>query len=352
MTDIYRKLAIHLDTLPAGFPSTDSGIEIRILKRLFTPQEAEIAVALTPLPESAADIAGRMQKDEKELEDILLAMSKKGLIFRMTKDDRMLFMAAQFMIGIWEYHVNDLDEDLIRDVNEYIPTFMKQSWLKHQTKQLRVIPISKSISAEMTIMPYEAAEAIIRDQKKIVVSPCICRKEHGIVGKNCGKPMDVCLSFGAAAAFYEDNQLGRPVSQEEALEILSDSVRAGLVIQPGNAQKPVNICLCCGCCCQILKNLKTLDEPAKAVSSNYFARAIPDNCIACGSCADVCQMDAIDIRDTAEVRTHRCIGCGLCVAACDYDAMTLVLKDESDRYVPPANTVQTYMRMLKERRAA
>ena len=30
-------------------------------------------------------------------------------------------MAAQFVIGIWEYHVNDLDEGLIRDFNEYIP---------------------------------------------------------------------------------------------------------------------------------------------------------------------------------------------------------------------------------------
>jgi electron transport complex protein RnfB len=44
MTDVYKKLAKHLDNLPAGYPSTESGVELRILKRLFTPEEAEIAM--------------------------------------------------------------------------------------------------------------------------------------------------------------------------------------------------------------------------------------------------------------------------------------------------------------------
>jgi hypothetical protein len=39
--EIYRKLQKHLDTLPIGFPPTESGVEIRILKHLFTPKQAE-----------------------------------------------------------------------------------------------------------------------------------------------------------------------------------------------------------------------------------------------------------------------------------------------------------------------
>lgn len=349
MTDVYHKLAQHLDQLPAGFPATDSGIEIKILKRFFSPQEAEIAIALTQVPEPASEIAKRLQKDEKELEELLTAMSKKGLIFRIKKNGQVLFMAAQFMIGIWEYHVNDLDEELIRDMNEYIPFFMKQSWLKHPTKQLRVVPVSKSISAEMSIMPYEVAEEIIKQQKKIVVSPCICRKEKEMIGQPCGKPIEVCFSFGTAADFYEGNHIGRTVTQQEALEILNKGISAGLVIQPGNSQKPVNICLCCGCCCQILKNIKQLDEPALAVCSNYYAWVKTDNCCACGCCAEVCQMDAIQILETAQVNQKRCIGCGLCTTVCDYDAMKLLKKDESNQYVPPLNTIQTYKRMSSER---
>ena len=40
MPDVYTRLREHLDRLPAGFPATESGVELRILKRLFTPDEA------------------------------------------------------------------------------------------------------------------------------------------------------------------------------------------------------------------------------------------------------------------------------------------------------------------------
>ena len=57
-------------------------------------------------------------------------------------------MAAQFVIGIWEYHLNDLDEALIRDVNEYLPLLMKENWTKQETKQLRVVPVAQSSCAD------------------------------------------------------------------------------------------------------------------------------------------------------------------------------------------------------------
>jgi electron transport complex protein RnfB len=41
--EVYERLARHLDQLPAGFPKTESGVELRILKRLFTEEEAELA---------------------------------------------------------------------------------------------------------------------------------------------------------------------------------------------------------------------------------------------------------------------------------------------------------------------
>jgi electron transport complex protein RnfB len=56
MTDVYEKLAQHLDSLPAGYPRTESGVEMRILKRLFSPEEAELATTLTMMPEPVAGI--------------------------------------------------------------------------------------------------------------------------------------------------------------------------------------------------------------------------------------------------------------------------------------------------------
>ena len=42
-TDVYRKLQQHLDTMPIGYPPTQSGAEINLLKLIFTPEEAQIA---------------------------------------------------------------------------------------------------------------------------------------------------------------------------------------------------------------------------------------------------------------------------------------------------------------------
>ena len=349
MSDVYPQLARHLDRLPAGFPATETGVELRILKRLFTADEAAIALGLTMMPEPASAIAERLGREPDLLAPQLEDMSRKGLIYRSSKGGRHHYMAAQFVIGIWEYHLNDLDEALIRDVNEYLPTLMRDNWTQQETKQLRVVPVSQSVSAEIRTMPYEAAEDIIRSQSKIVVSPCICRREHEMVGKGCGKPMEVCLSFGSGAYYYEENGLGRAVSPEEALEILQTGMEAGLVLQPGNAQKPTNICMCCGCCCQVLKNLKTLDSPSKVVHTNYYAEVIAENCIACEACVERCQMDAITVDDVARVDRDRCIGCGLCVGACPEEAMVMRQKDKGEQYVPPANVFETYLNMAKER---
>ena len=57
--DPYEQLREFLDQFPIGFPKTDSGVEIKILKRLFTKEQTEIAVLLSPIPEEAAQIAVR-----------------------------------------------------------------------------------------------------------------------------------------------------------------------------------------------------------------------------------------------------------------------------------------------------
>jgi len=348
MADIYAQLARHLDNLPTGFPATETGIELRILKRLFTAEEAEIALGLTMMLEPPAAIAKRLGKDETALAPMLETMSKKGLIIRSKKGEETLYMAAQFVIGIWEYHVNDLDEDLIRDFNAYAPYLMKDQ-IARRTQQLRVIPVSKSVTADMQVMAYDEAEKIIKSQSKILVAPCICRKEHSLVGDGCGRPIESCLVFGGAAYFYEGNAIGRTITREEALEILHKGIEAGLVLQPGNSQKPTNICLCCGCCCQILKNLKCMDKPARHVNSSYYAEVDEAACTGCGVCEDRCQMDAIAVDGIARIDLDRCIGCGLCVPACDFNAVRLVEKEASERWVPPKNIVETYINIAMER---
>jgi ferredoxin len=348
MSDVFKQLACHLDQLPGGYPATENGLELRILKRLFSPEEAQIALALSLKPEPADVIAERIDTDAAQLEPVLRKMSHKGLIFHRRKHDRSFFMAAQFVIGIWEYHVNSLDEGLIEDFNAYVP-YLAEQWKGQRTKQLRVVPISQSLSADMQVMAYQTAEQIITAQSKIVVAPCICRKEQKMIGKGCDNPQEVCLIFGSGAYYYEENGLGRQITKQEALDILHKGAEAGLVLQPGNAQKAINICMCCGCCCQILKNIKQFDIPALAVNSSYYAQVDASECVTCGICETRCHMEAIEVDDTATIDLNRCIGCGVCIPTCEVGALHLVAKPEQEQWVPPKTTFEAYFAIAKER---
>jgi Na+-translocating ferredoxin:NAD+ oxidoreductase subunit B len=348
-TAVYESLAAHLDTLPAGFPRTNSGVEIRILQRLFSPEEAQLAQLVAPRPESPEAIALRANGDPAELAQKLEQMSRKGLIFRVRKGDKVRYMAAQFVVGIWEYHVNDLNPDLIRDVNEYLPHYFNQPHQIH-TGQLRTIPIPTALSAEQNILPYEEARKLISEQERLLVAPCICRKEHQILGGGCDRPMEACLIFGPSADYYHENGLGRFIDQDEALRILEEAEKTGLVLQPSNSQKIVNICTCCGCCCQILKNLKSLPNPAQYVASNFVARIDSESCIGCCACLERCQMEAIRVEDEVAILDQsRCIGCGLCVTTCPSEAIRLESKPETERATPPASLTEMYQRMAGER---
>ncbi len=345
---VYHKLAAYLDKMPAGFPATESGVELRILRRFFNPDEAAFALHVTLIPEEARVIARRAKISRDEAELRLEAMAKKGLIYSMESDTKpTTYMSNQLVIGIWEYHVNDLDPDLINDMNEYIPTLMQEAW---KVPQLRTIPVDKSITPPMEISTYENAEELIKHQKNIAVAPCICRREKSLVGEGCQAPEEVCLVFGSAADYYQRNGLGRIIDQREAMDILKKADEAGLVLQPSNAQKAANICFCCGCCCAVLRTLKKYPKPVELISSPFYAVSDPESCDGCSICLDRCPMEALTIEDYhSVVNRDRCIGCGLCVTTCPTDSLHLVRKPEKEQPPVPKNNIEKYIQLGRSR---
>ncbi len=346
---IYTKLARHLDDLPGGFPPTDSGVELRILQRLFTEEEAELAIRLTLIPEEAHVVARRARISVEESRTRLEKMAKKGLIYRIAHyNGQTLFMASQFVIGIWEYHVNDLNPELIADMEIYAPVLLDQSWKK--MPQLRTIPIGRSITPQLDVLSYEVAEKLVWDKKKAVVAPCICRKERQMVGEGCDRPMESCLIFGMGADYYQHNDLGREIERSEVLDILKQADKSGLVLQPGNSRKIINICCCCGCCCAILRNIKLQPNPASLIASAFIAALDSETCNGCGVCVKRCQMDALELKDDkAALDITRCIGCGLCVSTCPAKSLILVRKPESEQPVTPANAIETGLKLGRAR---
>lgn len=346
--DVYQQLAVHLDHLPGGFPATPEGIELQILRLLFTPEEAALAVHLTLIPEQPEVIAYRAKLPLKQTEQMLQEMAAKGLILDVPHRTRPTeYMAAQFVVGIWEYQVNRLTPELVALVDQYFKVaFDHDTW--REAPQLRTIPIGASLPQGGEVLPYMLAEEIVRRHTKFAVTPCVCRQERQIAGDACGKPLEMCLSMDGAAEFYLRHGRSREITLEEALHLLEVADQSALVLQPGNTQDTNFICCCCGDCCGVLRNVRRHPEPASVVSSGYYAVCEVEICVGCGDCVTRCQMDAVSVDDGfAVVDLKRCIGCGLCVTGCSTGAMRLEKKPEQRKI--PANIVESMIHLGRER---
>ena len=347
---MYERLRERLDDMAVGFPATESGVEMRILKKIFTESDAELFVKLRPIPESPKDIAERLGMETVPQADQLEEMAKKGLLFRVRKGEKVRYAAVPYVVGIYEFQLNHMDAEFARDHEEYFETAFGKTIQGFQTPVLRTVPIDRNLVAEYPVAPFEDVLEILENQETIAVAPCVCRTTKDLTGERCDKPLENCFSFGSHAAYYVENGMGRYISKKEAKEIVVANEKAGLVMQPFNSKKAGGMCSCCGCCCGVLRGIKSLPVPADAVKSNYFAEVDADECTGCETCIDRCQMDAITmVDDIAQIALARCIGCGLCITTCPTEALSLIKKADDQLYEPPQSGGETYIRIATER---
>jgi electron transport complex protein RnfB len=337
--DIFRELQKRLDGYSLGFPATDSGIELEILKELFTEEDAEMFLNLTQKLETPEDVARRIGRPPDEIAAQLRGMSQRGLLFRNQKGDTVKYGAIPFVHGLFEFQVANLDPHMAGLVEKYIQEGFHNAIATGAIAFLRTVPVQRTIEVLHNVAAYEDAGEILRKADKIVVTDCICRKQKRLVDQGCDKPLEACFMFGSMGQYYVDRGMGREVGADEAIKILTEAQEAGLVTQPATAQNPGGMCNCCGDCCGVLSSLNRHPKPAEMVFSNYFAEVDQNECSGCETCLERCQMGAIKMNEDelAEINLDRCIGCGLCVAACPEEAIQLTPKPEALRRTPPAN---------------
>ncbi len=87
--------------------------------------------------------------------------------------------------------------------------------------------------------------------------------------------------FGSTGKYYIDQGLGRQIEAKEAIRLLTEAQKAGLVTQPGTSQNPGGMCNCCGDCCSVLRTLNLSDKPVEHVTSNYHVAVDSISCIGC-----------------------------------------------------------------------
>jgi len=351
MDDVYKRLARRLDELPNGYPATESGVELKILEKIFTPEEAEMTLKIKPFPETVEAIAERVGKPVPEMQAILDNLVEKGQIGSLKMAGQRMYMMLPFVVGIFELQLHRMDEELARLFEEYEPEFMKA--VGHvEPAVARVVPVNQQIDAELQVHRYEDARRLIEEAKSFQLNECICRKGKALLGQPCGHTLEACLSFTTEEGEFDKYAKGKIISKEEALKVIADAEEEGLVHCTYNVEHGhIFLCNCCPCCCGLLRSIKEFRVPSVLAKSNFVASIDQESCIACGVCADErCPMDAIVEEDGAyRVLVERCVGCGVCTSTCPTESITLVRKPEGERDKPPANLIDWYFKRAASR---
>jgi ferredoxin len=326
---LYRRLAERLDALPNGFPPTDDGAELRLLAKLFTPEEADLAAQLRLTLETPAEIAarldGRIGNDPKAIRARLKSLARRGLIKAGRQAAGKLgYGLLPFVVGIYEFQVETMDAELARLFEDYYRQAFGKT-LAIEPPVHRVIPVDQSIRVDMEIRPFESAADIVANTQAWGVVDCICRKQKALINEPCEHPLDVCMVLSQTPGAFDQSSTVRALTRDEAMATLRRSAEAGLVHSVSNNQRGLwYICNCCTCSCGILRGMADLGI-ANVIARSAFVNEVDEAlCLGCGDCLENCQFDALTLADKVQVNGTRCVGCGVCVSFCPEEALGLI----------------------------
>ncbi len=327
---------------------------LTLLKFWFSPEEAKIlSVFKTPMMDSYSleKLAKKVNLPERNLQEILTRLEKKGLLFNFInkKDNNKLYYAIPFLFpGLFEWYFASIfvnsDEKregakifhkLESEVFSDFASNYEISRVIPAIKGEKLIQLDQEVEVgKSQILLFEDVRKILENSWAIAVMPCPCRIYHGILGDACDRPIDVCINLNSVAEYIDRVGIGRKVTLDEAIQILEKAEKAGLVhIANNQSDKHSFICNCCPDCCGFLSLYNKLKFLKGAVAkSNFLPQVDGALCSKCKKCMTICPVNAAFIKygskeDLSDakviIREDLCIGCGLCASNCPKEAIKL-----------------------------
>jgi Na+-translocating ferredoxin:NAD+ oxidoreductase subunit B len=347
--EIYERLREILDAHPSTAPKAKSIDEI--LRILFTPEEAALAVNMNFRNKIASNIAKAAGVLESEAKKNLESMANKGIIYSRKKDGEQAYALLPLIPGVFEFPFmkggkTPMHKRLGQLWEEYHHETFGASFAGNPTPLMRVVAVEKSITAENRVHPYEEVKNFINNANFIALTQCACR----VSVAKCDRPKDVCLIFDETGEFLVERGLARQINKEEGMKVLDRAEEAGLVHTSNNSSdRALLICNCCPCCCTVLRGRTQLKHPHAFEPSRFEAHIKSEECTGCAICADErCPAKAIEMKeDVAVVNVAECIGCGLCVSGCPTGAIELMERKQSPSL--PGNFKEMGAKVLLEK---
>jgi Pyruvate/2-oxoacid:ferredoxin oxidoreductase delta subunit len=307
----------------------------RMLRVLFTPEEAEVNIVIPPGYFTPDVIAAQTGKSVADCIAILEGMANKGLCLSVVRKGTRVYVGPPLMPGIFEFQFmrgtkTPRDYEIARAINSYrkASAAATPAPTRAAFPGTRTIPVQRTVKAEVSVQTYDQIKAYIETSDPIAVTTCYCRHEALLIDEKdvCGMPMDVCMQFRSSAEYLIERRMGRKVSKDEAMDVMRRAEEAGLVHACVNTQRLDFICNCCACHCAILQGVLRNPKPAEAMLHSYEPFFDEEKCILCGTCIDRCPMKALTMGEgnVPDWNEDRCIGCAVCATGCQDEAITMV----------------------------
>jgi ferredoxin len=368
--DAYRDLGTAIDGLTVRVPWSETLRQI--LQQLYTEEEA-LLVSRMPTGLAALRRVARVTgMEESLLLPLLESLASKGLVMDLEVAGEYRYTVSPMVIGIFEFTMMRTDGEpdfklLAGLFHDYMTSrdSMSAANFSHgeRVSFMRTLPHQEAIAAEphVEVLDHEKAEALVSSAAGLTVGICSCRHEKMHLGtKHCAAPLETCIGFASESDYTVRRGLARPASKSEVHELLARARELKLVLNADNVRSGVSfLCLCCGCCCNVLTGIKRFGLPNVVVTSGFLAECTESLCTGCGKCARDCPIGAIGMeavtpsaegarkRSTPRVDTTFCIGCGVCGLSCASRAMRL--RPRAQRPLLPENTVERVILQSLER---
>lgn len=298
----------------------------RLFAMLADETDADLLLAM---PAQAPDLAAKFDLPQDEVQRRLDELFHKGLVFTSKRTDPPTYRMSRDLVQFHDASI--LWPEAPQEFLDLWREFMNEEWYdlaatisKNVAKPFtRIIPVGISVEARQKILDFESVRDIVEKSNNLAVTKCTCRLSM----HNCDRPLENCLQVNRAADYNISRGTGRQITKQEALDILEESEKAGLIHVTINRPEVDHfICNCCPCCCQTMPVL--LEKGIYVVDPSRFKAVIDeDECTGCGECHERCYFGAIDWTDgegsISAIDAEKCMGCGLCTVTCPTEAITM-----------------------------